>query len=123
MVGSSDGRSSARPWRLAAPTRKGQGGVGSEGERGMGCSGVSASPHWHRKGAHMHGGHILDTRHPLGHFIEHVVGSDVGKVGAIFGPTTGRFGEWALDEVSCTPNALQLCLRGQNHRGSRSVVN
>ena len=36
-----------------------------------------------------HGGHALDTHRPLGHFTEHVAGSDVGKVGAIFGPATG----------------------------------
>ena len=32
----------------------------------------------------VHGGHVLDMRHPLGHFTEHMTGSDVGKVGAVF---------------------------------------
>jgi len=41
-----------------------------------------------------------------GHFIEHVAGDGVGIVGADFGPTTGRFGHWALNEVCCTPDAL-----------------
>ena len=71
----------------------------------------------------MHGGHIPNTHRPLGHFTEHVAGSDVGKVGAIIGPATGQFGEWALNEVCCTPDALQLCLRGHNHWGSRSAGN
>ena len=33
----------------------------------------------------MHGGHVPDMHCPLGHFTEHVAGSDVGKVGAKLG--------------------------------------
>ena len=36
-------------------------------------------------GALRHGRHVPDTHRPLGHFTEYVVGSDVGKVGAVFG--------------------------------------
>jgi len=40
----------------------------------------------------MHGGHVPDTRCPLWHFTEHVAGSDMGKVGTIFGLAMGQFG-------------------------------
>ena len=50
-------------------------------------------------GALRHGRHVLDTCRPLGHFTEYVVGSDVGKVGAVFGPATGRFGPRPKNKV------------------------
>ena len=40
----------------------------------------------------MHVGHFLDMRHPLWRFTKHMVGSDMGKVGTIFGPAMGQFG-------------------------------
>ena len=36
-----------------------------------------------------HGRHIPDMRRPLRHFTEYVAGSDMGKVGTIFGLATG----------------------------------
>ena len=50
-----------------------------------------------------------------GHSVEHVAGDGVGAVGAEFGPATGLFQPWALNEVCCTPDALQLLLKVHGH--------
>jgi hypothetical protein len=47
----------------------------------------------------VHGRHVSDTRRPLRPKCEQLAGVDVVKVGAIFGPAMGRFGERALIEV------------------------
>jgi hypothetical protein len=41
-------------------------------------------------GVLMHGGHVLDTRRPLGHFTEHVAGSEAISVGHDSEPVAGR---------------------------------
>ena len=41
-------------------------------------------------------------------FIEHVVCSEVAKVGRQFGPFLGRIGPWAKNEVCLSRRALQL---------------
>jgi hypothetical protein len=33
----------------------------------------------------VHGRHVQNTRHPLKHFVRHLAGSKVGKVGAVLG--------------------------------------
>jgi hypothetical protein len=47
----------------------------------------------------VHGRHVSDTRRPLRPKCEQLAGVDVVKVGAIFGPAMGRFGERALIKV------------------------
>ena len=54
----------------------------------------------------IHGGARSHAWRMHGHFVEHVVGDGVGKVGADFGLATGRFGPWTLNEICCTPDGL-----------------
>jgi hypothetical protein len=41
-------------------------------------------------GVLMHGGHVLDMHRPLGHFTEHVAGSEAISVGHDFGLVASR---------------------------------
>jgi hypothetical protein len=70
-----------------------------------------------------HGGERTHAWTMRGHFHEHLAGNGVATAGCRFGPTLVWTGPWALNEVFCTPDALQLCLRGHDHWSSRSAGN
>ena len=71
----------------------------------------------------VHGGHALDTRRPLGRFIEHVAGSKVISVGHDSGPFVGQIWTWAQKQ-SCSPhNALQFLFKVHCHKGYGLAIN
>jgi hypothetical protein len=75
------GSEGMREWKGGLPiaTRRGrcreQGGGGSNGELEL-----------------LHGRHVQNTRHPLKHFVGHLAGSKVGKVGAVLGQLRAESG-------------------------------
>jgi hypothetical protein len=49
-----------------------------------------------------HGRHVPDMWRPQGHFNEHVVAYEVGKVEGDFGLVLGQIGPWAQNDF-CNP--------------------
>ena len=60
------------------------------------------------RGELMHGCQAQATRHPLGHFREHLASDGVDMVGSQFGLVLGRIRHWAKNEVYSPRLALHF---------------
>ena len=71
----------------------------------------------------VHGRHAQATRHPLGHFREHLASNGLNMVERRFGPAMGRFGSWDQNEVCSTRPALRFLFNVPDHLSSVTAGN